>query len=137
MLARANPPSFFDLQSMLLVEENHVRTETKTSEGQMFFSNSDGGRRRGRDGRGRFDLSHEGNSKLWQEEGSHRGTFGRRGASTPNKVGERRYLRATTVAKSAIAKRSAEKEEVSWLRQAANSQTTLPMPNMPTTVNSS
>ena len=64
ILVRENPPSFFDLQSMLLVEENHVRTKTKTSEGQMFFSNSDGGRGRGRGGR----------------RGSQRGTFGRRGS---------------------------------------------------------
>ena len=33
ILARENPPSFFDLQSMLLAEENYVRTETKTLEG--------------------------------------------------------------------------------------------------------
>ena len=43
ILVRENPPSFFNLQSMLLVEENHVRTKSETSEGQMFFSNSDGG----------------------------------------------------------------------------------------------
>ena len=78
ILARENPPSFFDLQSMLLVEENHVRTKSKTSEGQMFFSNSDGGRGGGHGGRrGQFDPSHEGNSNL---HGSHRGTFGRRGS---------------------------------------------------------
>ena len=38
ILARDTPPSFFNLQSMLLVEENHVQTKTNTSEGQMFFS---------------------------------------------------------------------------------------------------
>ena len=37
------------------------------------------------------------------------------GASTANKVGEQHHLRATTAAKSAIAKRSAEKDEVSQL----------------------
>ena len=47
ILASENPPLFFDLQSMLLVEENHVRTETKALEGQMLFSNLDDGRRRG------------------------------------------------------------------------------------------
>ena len=47
ILARENPPSFFDLESMLLVEENHVQTKTKILEGQMFFSTSDGGQRRG------------------------------------------------------------------------------------------
>ena len=50
ILARENPPSFFDLQSMLLVEENHLRTKTKTSEGKMFFSSLDGGWGRGHDG---------------------------------------------------------------------------------------
>ena len=35
------------------------------------------------------------------------------GASTPNKVGKPCHLRETIAAKSAIAKRSAEKEEVS------------------------
>ena len=78
ILARETPPSFFNIQSMLLVEENYVQTKSTTSEGQMLFSNSDIGRRRGQGGRGRFDLSHEGNSKLRQEDGSHRGTFGRR-----------------------------------------------------------
>ena len=48
--ARENPPSFVKLQSMLFVEENHVRTKSKTSERHMFFSNSEGSRRRGRDG---------------------------------------------------------------------------------------
>ena len=51
IVARETPPSFINLQSMLLVEENHVQTKTNTSEGQMFFSNSDGGQRRGRGGR--------------------------------------------------------------------------------------
>ena len=70
ILARDNPHSFFNLQSMLLVEENHVQTKSKTSEGQMFFSNSDGGRGRGRSGRtGRFGPSHEGNSNHRQEDG--------------------------------------------------------------------
>ena len=46
------------------------------------------------------------------------------GAFTPNKVGERRHLCATIAAKSAIAKRSAEKDEASRLQQAGNSQIT-------------
>ena len=46
------------------------------------------------------------------------------GASTPNKVGKRRHLRATIAAKSTIAKRSAKKEEVSRPRQVDNSQIT-------------
>ena len=42
ILARENPLLFSDLKSMLMVEENHVRTKSKTSEGQMFFTNSNG-----------------------------------------------------------------------------------------------
>ena len=34
VLARTNPPSF-DLQSMLLVEENHVRMRSNVQEGHM------------------------------------------------------------------------------------------------------
>ena len=35
ILAREKCPSFFELQSMLLVEENHVRTRSNESEGHM------------------------------------------------------------------------------------------------------
>ena len=42
-LARGNPP-FFNLQSMLLVEENHVRIRSNAQEGHMPYSNSDGRR---------------------------------------------------------------------------------------------
>ena len=85
IFARDTLPSFFNLQSMLLVEENHVQTEPDTSEGQMLFSDSGSGQRRGRSGRGRsgrgrFDLSHEGSSQVRQGHGSHRGTFTRRGS---------------------------------------------------------
>ena len=41
ILARDTPPSFFNLQSMLLVEENQVQSKTYTMEGQMLFSDSD------------------------------------------------------------------------------------------------
>ena len=64
ILARDTPPSFFNLQSMLLVEENHVQSKTNTLEGHILFSDSDNGQRRGRSGRGRFDLSHEGSSQF-------------------------------------------------------------------------
>ena len=47
------------------------------------------------------------------------------GASTPNKVGKPCHLGATIAVRSAIAKRSAEKEEESRLQQADNSQTTV------------
>ena len=44
VLTRENPPSSFDLQSMLLVEENHVRMKSNVQEGHMLYSNLDGGR---------------------------------------------------------------------------------------------
>ena len=47
ILAREKPPSFFKLQSMLLVEENHVRTRSTASEGHMLYTHSNGGRGRG------------------------------------------------------------------------------------------
>ena len=37
-LARENTPSFFDLQSILLVEENHARQRSNAGEGQMLYS---------------------------------------------------------------------------------------------------
>mgnify|MGYP000235160196 FL=1 len=46
------------------------------------------------------------------------------GASTSNKVGERRHLRATIAAKLGIAKRCAKKDEANRLQQADNSQIT-------------
>ena len=66
------------------------------------------------------------------EEASQEG-----GASMPNKVGERRHLRATIAEKSAIAKRSAEKDEVSRPQQARNSQITSRTRNTRTTEDSS
>ena len=59
------------------------------------------------------------------------------GAATANKVGKPCHLRAIIAAKSAIAKRSAEKEEVSRLRQVDNSQITPRTRNTRTTTNSS
>ena len=47
ILAREKYPSFFDLQSMLLVEENHVQSKTNTSEGHMLYTHLNGGRGRG------------------------------------------------------------------------------------------
>ena len=90
VLARENPPSFFDLQSMLLVEENHVRTRSSAPDGQMLYTHSDGGRGRGRARRGRFGQGRGGrggqgpiydnNPQFRQRDGGHRGTFGRRGS---------------------------------------------------------
>ena len=43
VLAREkSPKSFFELQSMLLVEENHVRTMSNESEGHMLYTHSNG-----------------------------------------------------------------------------------------------
>ena len=38
IIARENPPSFFDLQSILLVEENLVRSRSNAPDGQMLYS---------------------------------------------------------------------------------------------------
>ena len=54
VLARENPPSFFDLQPMPLVKENHVRTISTTSEGHMPYTHSDSGKGRNHGRRGRF-----------------------------------------------------------------------------------
>ena len=43
ILAREKPPSF-DLQSMLLVEETHVRTRRNASKGHMLYTHSNRGR---------------------------------------------------------------------------------------------
>ena len=54
VLAKENPPSFFNLQPMLLVEEKHIRTRSNVQEGHMLYSNSDGGRGQNRTRRGQF-----------------------------------------------------------------------------------
>ena len=86
VLTREKPPSFFDLQSMLLVEENHVRTRSNASEGHMLYTHLNGGRgcKRVRggfgQGRGGQGPTYENNSQFRSQDGSHRGTFGRRGS---------------------------------------------------------
>ena len=80
VLAREKPPSFFDLQSMLLVEENHVRTRSNASEGHMLYTHSNGGRGWFGQGRGRWGPTYENNSQFRQENGNPRGTFERRGS---------------------------------------------------------
>ena len=52
ILARENTPLFFDLQSILLVEENHARQRSNALEGQMLYSQSDDRRNFGRGNRG-------------------------------------------------------------------------------------
>ena len=57
ILARENRPSFFDLQLMLVVEENHVQTRSNV-QGHMLYSNSDGERVQDRGRKGYFDQGH-------------------------------------------------------------------------------
>ena len=84
VLDGGKPPSFFDLQSMLLVEENHVRTRSNASEGHMLSTHSDGGRGRSRARRGRFGQGRGGRgptyennySQFQRENGNNQGTFG-------------------------------------------------------------
>ena len=42
-----NPPRFFDLQSMLMVEENHTQSKSTASDGQMLYTHDDLGRGHG------------------------------------------------------------------------------------------
>ena len=77
VLAREKSPSFFELQSMLLVEENHVCTMSNASEGHMLYTHSNGGRGRRR-ARGRFgqeqgghDPTYENYSQSRPQDGSH------------------------------------------------------------------
>ena len=60
ILARENPPSFFDLQSILLVEENHAQQRSNASDGQMIYSQSDDRRGFDRGNRGRFGRGRQG-----------------------------------------------------------------------------
>ena len=71
---------------MLLVEENHVHTRSNESEGHMLYMHSNGGRGRGRargrfgQGRGGQGPNYENNSQFRPQDGSHQGSFGRRGS---------------------------------------------------------
>ena len=86
VLAREKFLSFFELQSMLLVEENHVCTRSNESEGHILYTHSNGrrGRRQARDrfghGQGGRGPTYENYSQFRLQDGSHRGTFGRRGS---------------------------------------------------------
>ena len=135
ILARENPPLFFNLQSMILVEENHVQTKSKTSEGKMFFSNLDGSRGRGRGGRrGRFGPSHEGNSNLRQEDRSHRGTFGRRGSLHAKQGWKTMPLTYNYYGKIDHREEECRKKRSESASTVDNSQTTPPTLNTPTVV---
>mgnify|MGYP000049382608 CR=1 FL=1 len=52
VLAKEKSPSLFDLQSMVLVEENHARTRSNTYHGQVLYTNWDEGRGQGHGRRG-------------------------------------------------------------------------------------
>ena len=65
ILMRENPLSF-DLQSMLLIEENHVRTRGNTSDGQILYTNTDEGRGQGHGRRGQ--LGQDGNNQRQPQE---------------------------------------------------------------------
>ena len=60
VLAREKTPSFFDLQSILLVEENHARQRSNTPEGQMLYSQSDDRRSHDRGNRSQLGHGHSG-----------------------------------------------------------------------------
>ena len=136
VLARENPPSLFDLQSMLLVEENHVRTKSNASEGHMLYTHSDKGRGHSRARRGQFSLgrggqglTYENNSQIWQENGNNRGTFRRRGSFHAEPSRQNNPSNANTVEKLATMKRSVKGRRVSPRLQADNSPS---MPRTPT-----
>ena len=84
-LGREKHPSF-DLQSMLLVEENHVWTRSNASEGHMIYTHLNGGRGRGRARRQFGQGQRKTRSNLRKQlsilaaRWSHQGTFGRRGS---------------------------------------------------------
>ena len=84
-LTRDKSPSF-ELQSMVLVKENHVRTRSNELEGHMLYTHSNGGRGRERvrgrfgQGQGRRGPTHKKFSQFRLQDGRHRGTFGRRGS---------------------------------------------------------
>ena len=86
ILLRENPPSCFYLQSILLVLINHVRQRNNSHNGQMLYSNLDGGRGQGWGNRGRFRRSRHGglmqerNQHYWQEDKNSPREFGKRGS---------------------------------------------------------
>ena len=60
ILARENTPSLLDLQSILLVEENHVRQRSNAPEGQMLYNQSDDRRNFGHGDSGQFGQGRNG-----------------------------------------------------------------------------
>ena len=103
VLARENPPSFFDLQLILLVEENHVHQRSNAHDGQMVFSNLDEGRGHSRGRRGQYSEgrhNQERNSHQCQADRNGPIDFGGRGNHhtteniiTTKKSAERRSVR--------------------------------------------
>ena len=88
-LVREKSPSFFDRQSMLLVEENHIQMRSNTFDGQMLYTNSDKARgqdhgRRGQAGQGRHNQRQPRGQNFYYQQavGDKRGgASGRRGSS--------------------------------------------------------
>ena len=86
VLARENTPSFFDLQSILLVEENHARQTSNAPKGQMLYSQSDDRRNFGRGNRGQLGQGRNGwqtqgrNPDQWQTDRNRPRELGRRGS---------------------------------------------------------
>ena len=84
VLTRENPP-YFDLQFMLLVEENHVRTMSNSLEGHMLYTHSNQGRGRSRARRDQFGQAgwgstYENKTYYRQDSGYSRGMFERKGS---------------------------------------------------------
>ena len=84
IFTRENPVSFFDLQSILLVEENHARKRSNTPDDEMLYSQSDDRRGLRRGNRGRFGQGQQGQptreciSHQWQDDRNNSREFGRR-----------------------------------------------------------
>ena len=133
VLAKDKAPSFFNLQCMLLVEENHVGTRSNASEGHMLYTHSNGGRGRGQ-ARGRFGQgqggrgpTYDNNSQFRPQNGSQRGTSQEGGVSTPARV-VKTQSNADIAENSATTKKSTERRCVNRFPQADNSRITRTIP---------
>ena len=121
VLSKDNPPSFFDLQSMLLIEENHVRTRSNVQEGHMLYSNSDEWRgqgcgRRGRLGQGKHNQEkpREPNSTIGKTFQTHEAKcLEEGGVILLDPANETTSSGPNTVANSTTTRRSVRKRKVS------------------------
>ena len=122
ILAKEKPPSFVDLQSMFLVEGNHVRTRSNALEGYILYTHKNGGRGCGQ-GRGGQGTTYENNSSFRPQDGNNQGTFGRKGASIPVRAAKSPPI-VDNKEKSTTTKKSAERRRMNPLPQADNSRIT-------------